>query len=40
MKGIAFDDKTLNIDWRLIADELIISKKDTNHPPFTDSELF
>ena len=39
-RGIAFDDKTLNIDWRLSADELIISKKDANHPLLTDAEFF
>jgi dTDP-4-dehydrorhamnose 3,5-epimerase len=32
--GIAYDDTTLNIDWKIPKEEAIISEKDKNHPPF------
>ena len=28
-RGLAFDDKTLNIDWRLAKESLLLSEKDT-----------
>ena len=31
-RGIAFDDKDLNINWQLSNDELKLSEKDTKHP--------
>ena len=35
-RGILFSDPNLNIDWRLPADELILSEKDTNHSLLKD----
>ena len=31
-RGLAFDDKTLNIDWKLDAKRLLLSDKDTQQP--------
>jgi dTDP-4-dehydrorhamnose 3,5-epimerase len=31
-RGLAFDDKTLNIDWQLDAKRLLLSDKDTQQP--------
>jgi len=31
-RGLAFDDKALNIDWILSRDQLKMSEKDLNHP--------
>ena len=39
-KGIAFDDSSLGIDWKLNSDELKLSKKDLIHPLFTEAEYF
>ena len=35
--GIIYNDKTLNIDWQLAVDELVISEKDAVLPPFEDA---
>jgi dTDP-4-dehydrorhamnose 3,5-epimerase len=35
--GIIYNDKTLNIDWQLAVDELVISEKDAILPPFEDA---
>jgi dTDP-4-dehydrorhamnose 3,5-epimerase len=32
--GLAFDDKQLNINWRLSNDALLLSEKDTKQPSF------
>ncbi len=32
--GIIFNDKQLNINWKLNADEIILSDKDKQHPKF------
>ena len=32
--GIAYDDKALNIDWKIPRTEAIVSEKDKNHPSF------
>lgn len=37
-RGIAFDDKNLNIDWILNLDELKLSEKDTKQPKLFDIE--
>tara|TARA_R110001606_G_scaffold399137_1_gene581046 strand:- start:3121 stop:3693 length:573 start_codon:yes stop_codon:yes gene_type:complete len=37
-RGIAFDDKTLNIDWLLTFDEMQLSKKDTNQLSFSNAD--
>lgn len=34
--GIAWNDPDLNIDWRIPADKVILSEKDTKHPLFKD----
>lgn len=39
--AIAWDDPTLAIDWRIPADQLILSEKDRHHPLLIDApELF
>jgi dTDP-4-dehydrorhamnose 3,5-epimerase len=39
-RGIMFNDPALQIDWKLPANELIISEKDTNQPLFKQADLF
>lgn len=34
--GIRWDDPDLQIDWRIPADKVILSEKDTHHPMFKD----
>ena len=34
--GILWNDPKLNIDWRIPADKIILSEKDTKHPLFKD----
>ncbi len=36
--GIAWDDPDLNIDWRIPADKVILSAKDTTHPKLKEYE--
>lgn len=36
-KGIAFDDKNLNIDWILTHDEIKLSEKDTKQPKLNET---
>jgi len=38
-RGIIFSDPTLNIDWKLPKNQLIISEKDINLPKFEDIRL-
>lgn len=38
--GIAFNDKTLNIDWKLDEKDFKLSKKDLNQSAFEDVECF
>ncbi len=35
--GIAFDDPTLNIDWRLTDSEILLSKKDRTNPLLSET---
>jgi len=35
-RGLAFDDKTLNIDWQLDAKRLLLSDKDTQQPSLAE----
>ena len=35
-RGIAWNDPDLNIDWRIPADKIILSDKDTKYPWFKD----
>ncbi len=37
--GIRFDDPSLNIDWKIPADEAIISEKDKSLPVLAASEI-
>jgi len=40
-RGIAFDDKQLNIDWQLPLQELSLSQKDINYPQLCEiNDLF
>ncbi|WP_248722659.1 dTDP-4-dehydrorhamnose 3,5-epimerase [Seonamhaeicola sp. ML3] len=39
-RGIAFDDKSLNIDWKLPLNEMKLSPKDTKQPLFKDAQYF
>ena len=39
-RGIAYDDKELNIDWGLPEDELKLSNKDANQPSFLSAKCF
>ena len=34
--GVAYNDPALNIDWRIPADKMILSPKDTAYPVFAD----
>lgn len=36
--GIAWNDPTLNIDWKIPADQVILSEKDTQYPLLKDVE--
>lgn len=36
--AIAWDDTDLNIDWRVPADKIFLSEKDTKHPRLKDAE--
>jgi dTDP-4-dehydrorhamnose 3,5-epimerase len=38
-EGIIYNDKTLNIDWKLPVESLIISEKDVDLPSFEDATL-
>jgi len=39
-RGIAFNDPSLGIDWRLAPAEIILAEKDKHHPLLADAELF
>jgi dTDP-4-dehydrorhamnose 3,5-epimerase len=39
-RGIAYNDKTLNINWQVPQDKLILSQKDTRQPAFKYAEYF
>ncbi len=38
-RGIIFNDKTLNIDWRIEPEDIIVSGKDRKHPTFEMAEI-
>lgn len=38
-QGIAFDDKTINIDWKLSVKDLQLSDKDQAHPPLEHAKF-
>ena len=39
-RGIAFNDKSLGIDWKLSSDKLKLSGKDLKQPLFNDADYF
>ncbi len=39
-RGIAFDDPTIGIDWRMTASVIQLSDKDTRQPALNDADLF
>jgi dTDP-4-dehydrorhamnose 3,5-epimerase len=39
-RGVAFDDKAIDIDWILDRDELKLSEKDTKQPLLKDADIF
>ena len=39
-RGIIYNDSSLQIDWKLPVDQLLISEKDTMQSTFKDAELF
>jgi len=39
-RGIAFDDKDLNIDWKVLLKDIELSDKDKIHPSLKDAEVF
>ena len=39
-RGIAFDDPTLAIDWKINLKDCILSNKDLKNPLFKDAEVF
>jgi dTDP-4-dehydrorhamnose 3,5-epimerase len=39
-RGIAFNDPTLNIDWKIDVKDYILSNKDLKNPSFKDAQLF
>lgn len=38
--GIAFDDKTISVDWKIKLEDLQLSPKDLKQPVFEDAEYF
>jgi dTDP-4-dehydrorhamnose 3,5-epimerase len=38
-RGIAYNDPTLAIDWKIPADKAIISEKDTKHPVLANADI-
>ncbi len=38
--SIRWNDKELNIDWRIPYEDIILSPKDTNHPSLAQAKLF
>ena len=39
-RGIAFDDESLNIDWKIDPSKMKLSVKDTKQPALKDADLF
>ena len=39
-RGLAYNDQTLNIDWKLSLDDLKLSGKDLEQPTFKDAQYF
>jgi len=39
-RGIAFNDKILDINWQLNANKIVVSEKDKNQPIFKNADIF
>lgn len=39
-RGIIYNDPTLNIDWKIAPDQMIVSAKDQVHPTFAAADKF
>jgi dTDP-4-dehydrorhamnose 3,5-epimerase len=39
-RGIAYNDKTIGIDWILPTEELLLSDKDTKQPKLDEAQVF
>lgn len=39
-RGILYNDPTLNIDWKIAPDNMLVSAKDQVHPSFADADKF
>jgi dTDP-4-dehydrorhamnose 3,5-epimerase len=39
-RGILYNDKTLQIDWKFPLNEVLVSEKDKKQPAFSDADLF
>jgi dTDP-4-dehydrorhamnose 3,5-epimerase len=39
-RGFAYNDETIGINWKLLAEEIQLSVKDTQQPLFKDAEYF
>jgi dTDP-4-dehydrorhamnose 3,5-epimerase len=37
-EGIAYNDKDIDIDWRFLEKEIILSKADQNYPNLADNK--
>jgi dTDP-4-dehydrorhamnose 3,5-epimerase len=37
-RGIVYNDQTLNIDWKLVSSEILVSERDLNLPGFEQQE--
>lgn len=40
MRGIAFNDEYLNIDWKINKEEIFVSEKDAKSPKFSECEFY
>ena len=38
-RGLAFDDKDINIDWQISQEDLILSEADQNHPRLANNQF-
>ena len=39
-RGIKFDDKTLDIDWKINKNDAIVCERDKNFPSINKAEIF
>ena len=38
-EGIAYNDKTIGVDWHFLEEEIILSKADQNYPSLADNKI-